>query len=338
MLKLIECFRCGDLEDEDGITEWDDQSYCTHCFKLIKPKHCNVKLSLDTCKAYAQTKNGQCLSTEYVNSNTKMMWMCHLQHSWSTRFSHIKEGHWCPVCSGGAKNTIEDCREYAKSRKGKCLSKTYKNAHAPLKWQCKNLHTWKVSYHKVVNAKHWCRICNKLSIEDCHRIAAKHGGQCLSKKYKHSVKLLWSCVNHHRWRAMLRSIKRGSWCPGCLFKSETVARTVMEDIMNVPFYKANPPWLKGLQLDGYNEEEEMAFEYQGIQHYKTHERFHQGKNTLESQLKRDRAKARRCKRKGVLLVVIPYTYTHHDQDAMREFVEDEIYNQARLTKKGKAKA
>ncbi len=35
-----------------------------------------------------------------------------------------------------SRKTINDMHELAKSKKGKCLSKIYLNAHSKLKWQC----------------------------------------------------------------------------------------------------------------------------------------------------------------------------------------------------------
>lgn len=46
-------------------------------------------------------KRDQCLSTEYVNSKVPMLWKCQQDHIWSTPFKNIKYlGTWCPHCAG----------------------------------------------------------------------------------------------------------------------------------------------------------------------------------------------------------------------------------------------
>lgn len=69
-------------------------SWCPYCAGL-------VKLTLHDCKNIAQNRNGKCLSTKYKNNQTPMKWECDKQHQWFNRFSHIKNGQWCPICSRG---------------------------------------------------------------------------------------------------------------------------------------------------------------------------------------------------------------------------------------------
>lgn len=57
----------------------------------------------------------------------------------------------------------------------------------------------------------------KLTIEDCRKLALARKGQCLSLEYIDSnAKLEWVCENNHRWSTSLRIVKgSGSWCPKC---------------------------------------------------------------------------------------------------------------------------
>ena len=65
--------------------------------------------------------------------------------------------------------------------------------------------------------------------------------------------------------------------------------------------------MKGLHLDGYNEELGLAFEYSGNQHYQIVPFFHpQGQVNLDAQIWRDWQKKVLCYRKGVILITIPY--------------------------------
>ena len=46
----------------------------------------------------AALKGGKCLSKEYVNSSTPMLWQCQKGHAWETNSVIIKQGCWCPAC------------------------------------------------------------------------------------------------------------------------------------------------------------------------------------------------------------------------------------------------
>lgn len=55
-----------------------------------------------------------------------------------------------------------------------------------------------------------------LRLEEARAIAAQRGGRLISEKVPttHS-KVLWECVQGHRWEAPLSSIKAGRWCRKC---------------------------------------------------------------------------------------------------------------------------
>ena len=74
-----------------------------------------------------------------------------------------------------------------------------------------------------------------------------------------------------------------------------------------------PEWLKyhtgnNLELDGFCEDMNLAFEFQGRQHYEFINHFHKsGREEFDQQVLRDKLKLKRCREKGVHLFVIPYT-------------------------------
>jgi hypothetical protein len=47
----------------------------------------------------ARLRGGECLSDEYVNTQTKLRWRCDRGHEWSTRPMVIIKGHWCRECA-----------------------------------------------------------------------------------------------------------------------------------------------------------------------------------------------------------------------------------------------
>jgi hypothetical protein len=78
-----------------------------------------------------------------------------------------------------------------------------------------------------------------------------------------------------------------------------------------------------LELDGYNIEYKLAFEFQGIQHYEYCKFFHEGNpENLERQKERDEFKRKKCEEIGINLIVIPYTYDTYDKK--HKFIMDTL--------------
>ena len=66
--------------------------WCAECFGN-KPK------TLDDCISSAIKRNGECLSTEYINCSTKMRWRCFKGHEFFMAFEKVNtNNHWCPEC------------------------------------------------------------------------------------------------------------------------------------------------------------------------------------------------------------------------------------------------
>ncbi len=151
-------------------------------------------------------------------SGVKAAWVCGEGHKWRAIVGDRSDGTGCPFCANRVKLTIEECREYAKSKGGKCLSKEYIDSRTKMKWQCKEGHIWKANFNSIKSGK-WCPYCAncaKLTIEDCQEYAKSKGGKCLSKEYVNSqTKIEWQCKEGHIWKANFNKVKSGRWCPFC---------------------------------------------------------------------------------------------------------------------------
>lgn len=100
---------------------------------------------------------------------------------------------------------------------------------------------------------------------------------------------------------------------------EERCRQILEKLFNKRFIKTRPAWLrnekrdsktgtgtnKKLELDGYCEDLNLAFEYNGRQHRVYPNTWHETKKEFDDQQKRDRLKKVRCEEEGIILVVIP---------------------------------
>ncbi len=89
--------------------------------------------------------------------------------------------------------------------------------------------------------------------------------------------------------------------------SEELVREILQNYYQKPFPKQRPPWLAPLELDGYNEELKLAFEYNGIQHYQFPNPFHKTYEEYLSQLDRDKRKVEECLARGINLLIVPHS-------------------------------
>jgi hypothetical protein len=52
-----------------------------------------VKLTLQDAKDFAKTKRGKCLSENYKNTQTHLLWECSKKHQWKSHFGNIKNNN-----------------------------------------------------------------------------------------------------------------------------------------------------------------------------------------------------------------------------------------------------
>ena len=106
---------------------------------------------------------------------------------------------------------------------------------------------------------------------------------------------------------------------------------VLEELYNEKFPNVRPEWLINpetnhlLELDCYNKEMGIAFEYQGRQHYEPVE-FFGGEETYKKVKKRDKIKRKVCKRHSVRLIEIDSREFPHNvkKEVLKEFIESEM--------------
>ncbi|HET8793582.1 MAG TPA: zinc-ribbon domain-containing protein [Nitrososphaeraceae archaeon] len=210
---------------------------------------------------------------------------------------------------------LSDLSKTVNDRGGICLSKEYLGNHTKLEWQCKFDHIWSATPANIKSGK-WCPSCSgnkKLSLEIAQKLAETMGGKCLSTAYKNSgSNLEWICSEGHEFKASMNNItSKGSWCPTCSSSLyERMCKYFLECLFFKPFKKSRPDWLissRGtkLELDGFNEELKIAFEYNGIQHYFYNKFFHKNEEDFWRRVCDDELKRKLCLDNGIKLIEIP---------------------------------
>lgn len=285
-------------------------SWCHHCSGFVKS-------TLDEMKQLAESKNGKCLSTFYVNSKTKLTWECEFGHRWDALPDPIKNKKtWCPICAGRQRLTIKQIQDFAISKRGRCLSVSYKNNRGKLKFECEFGHQWESVPYSILGRGSWCGVCSgnkKQTIEAMRELANSRKGECLSNEYINcNSKLTWKCHLGHQWEATPKDIKNGTWCRHCYKssrKGENSIRHFFEQIFDKKFPSSRPSWLtyegQRLELDGYCEELQIAFEYQGQYHFDKGAYWYPDKSiSFDRRQLLDEHKRKTCRENKVLLVEI----------------------------------
>ena len=293
----------------------------------------SAPLTLKEIQLIAKERGGKCLSEEYINVKTTMRWECSEGHHWENTAGKIRQGQWCPYCAGKAKLDIQDLKRLAEEKGGKCLSEKYKNNSSKLLWQCSEGHEWKSSANNIKNGA-WCPFCAnraRITIESLSDIANKRGGELLSTDIgNNKTKLQWRCKYGHTWKATPNAISRGTWCPKCSEGlGERVCRYFFETLFAKKFNKAHPDWLVSergalLELDGYNERLKIAFEHQGVQHYKFLKVFHSSNEDFIDQQNRDELKKEVCKKRGIHLIEVPEIPALLPLDKVKDFIIEKL--------------
>tara|TARA_B110000908_G_scaffold53834_1_gene65605 strand:+ start:1164 stop:1703 length:540 start_codon:yes stop_codon:yes gene_type:complete len=159
------------------------------------------------------------------------------------------------------------------------------------------------------------------TIYDCHELAHNKNGQCLSGKFiaMHSI-LEWNCNKHKvKFTSSLKDVFGGKWCEACkvekrlptppVVKIESISNPVtinktiyekaydaMRNITDKEFTAYKPEWLYGLELDGYNEELEIAYVIKRLECYEPN-----SKSYVEHLAKKEL-----CLENDITLIEVPY--------------------------------
>lgn len=299
--------------------------WCPECAGFHSPEKLLIK-----AYDYAKKKNGYCISIACNDTSTqKLEWKCkEPKHGiWKTTLGAVMRGSWCTDC-GLEKNKITNllkdglkkCQDLAILKGGVCLSNRYQGNVKKLLWKCNNPShpSWENSYISILKGK-WCPICTGILTKEerlnkAQDKAASWGGKCLTDNYiKNKQKMVWKCkiTDHPNWSATYANVvNHNNWCTKCseYFYKEHKIRNILEYLLEVKLNKIKPTWNINpktgflLELDGYNQSLNFAFEFQGRQHYK--KAFGQTEQDLEYIKFKDEVKKQNCINNHVTLLII----------------------------------
>ena len=213
-------------------------------------------------------------------------------------------------------------RDYCAERGGTLVTPRITQIKDRVIFRCAESHQWEATAEAVKNLKTWCPHCAGMTprtLDELRFIAESRGGRLLSTVYKNvDTTYNFECVLGHRFSNMFKKVEGGQWCPTCNkgHISEEVSRTTFEQLFGVPFQKERPQWLRNsrgrlMELDGANLELNLAFEYQGAQHFKKNLYITED-TKLVQRVADDETKVELCKEHGITLVILTHEMKYAD--------------------------
>lgn len=298
-----------------------------------------------------KNKNGYLVSPTIIQSSIQPIFVeCKAHGKFKTTSNLIKDGAWCLKCgfvqtANKKRIPYKEVVSLIRSKKATLhtTEKEYHLNHGRVAITCKNGHRWSPLSRDIISRGFWCAKCaqlkndaeKRLDIKVLQKLAAERGGKLLSKTYTNTTtKLEWKCLVEHHWHSVAGSVlgskgTNGTWCPYCKHtsRSEAICRIYLETMFQKKFNKCRPEWLTGkkgvpLELDGYCEELNLAFEHQGTQHYEGNFRFFS--KSTKGLKERDQLKRKLCKKRGVSLIEVPALNTRLPFNQLENFLLTEI--------------
>jgi hypothetical protein len=239
------------------------------------------------------------------------------RHRWRSQAASVLRGHGCPRCAREAdKLRVDEVRADLR-RRGIELLSTYLHCEERIEVRCvKCRRRWRPKAISVLH-RTGCPSCagsERVTTKEAQRRCRAVGAELLGKYVNNKSRIHVRCTRCGRqWNPRACYVFRGHGCR-CRDghgKSEEQVRTIIERVTGWKFPPAKPDWLRGrsltngMDLDGYNPRHQVAFEYQGVQHYHATS-FFGGAVKLQRTQRNDERKRQLCRRHGVLLIRIPY--------------------------------
>lgn len=245
-------------------------------------------------------------------------------------------GKWCVRCKAH-----EELETLAHDRGGALLG-VYQSAKSKVLWRCDVCNDDWLATPDSIRSGSWCPSCGgskPLTIEDIRLSLADETAKrgidtfdiCRDDLYSRADWFIrYRCEIGHEVCLTVHHFKKGVGCGQCKTGSigEALSREVLEHLLSTEFDKVRPTWLTDnegtrLELDGYSQELQLAFEYQGQQHYEFVPLFHKDEEEFRTQSLRDKVKREVCQSKQIKLIEIPYTIETHNLEAyLRQRLSD----------------
>lgn len=288
-----------------------------------------IKITLNEVLQQLNKKNFELLNiNEFKNTNSKGQFKCNIHNiQWNCGIRYtLKDIQYCHECK---KNKKQLSLEEVLMLKGFKLNKKIDKIYG--EFECLYGHIWKTQINHIKLSDCGCKECYrpKITLDMVkEKIKEKNYTLLNEENYKNTKqRLQFKCHFGHIWETEGYNIySEKSGCPECsMGNSEMKCNFIMNKLFNIKFIKTRKILPSKLELDGYNTDLKLAYEYQGVQHYvefKNHFHKNGGNTSLEAQQQRDKQKIEECHKLGITLILIPYIYNTFD--TIKDFIISEL--------------
>lgn len=234
---------------------------------------CSVrkKKSIDFIIKQFALEGYKVLDDRYINSSTKIHYICPNGHAHSTSWDKWKQGDRCAVCAGNAKLSTYDISNALSVEGYKLLSDTYVNSHENITALCPEGHTWEFSWSnwKSGNRCIYCSGKDKKTIEFLRTAFKKEGHTLLTNLYNngfHSLECM--CPEGHRYEISWNGWRQGQRCPKCrlsgVSNNESIIAMFLRDECGLEVIVRDRDIIKPYELDIVIPNIKLAIEYCGL--------------------------------------------------------------------------
>ena len=323
----------------------------TKNFKRVGCPKCNLdkvrnEKYVEFKKYVESVSTTKLLSTEYINSTTKMLFECECKNIFERDVVKFKTrgAHKCRECSiksmiDKQKNDYNYVKDYI-SESTNCilLSTNYKNQRQKLSLLCGCGEEFITDFDSIKNKnKIMCNKCSKdktkeslkFSYEEVLDIVNKSGNKLLSKEYENnSIKLDLECSCGEIHYKSLSQIRCGwTLCEKCLNKLASQGERIIHKYLDENNIKYKTQYRFKDCINKYTlpfdvcvfdrDNIKALIEYDGEFHYIPKE-FVGGIKALKESQFRDNIKTTYCKENDIKLIRIPYFEKNNIENILRE--------------------
>ncbi len=207
-----------------------------------------LKLSFEEVKQEFESRDYQLLSTEYINSSSKLEYICPNGHRGKISFNNFRKGSGCKICgydtvSKKLKFTLKTIKKEFEKYNYILLSDKYEYSSNKLKYICPNGHRGEISWNDFKQG-HRCSRCHFERVAEKNRAPfnivkqtfTERGYKLISTEYINcKQKLKYICPNGHKGEITFDSFKQGKGCKICGYRKVAEKLKVSFDAVKQTF-------------------------------------------------------------------------------------------------------
>jgi DNA-directed RNA polymerase subunit RPC12/RpoP len=132
---------------------WINGSRCPYC-------EGNAKLTIEHIRSELNKEGYELLTTEYINSGSKLLTICPRGHNYSISWNNWSQGYRCSTCSNRVKKNQDIISNEIEKEGYSLLYNNYHNNKEKLIFKCPNNHEYEVSWSNWISRGSRCTKCS----------------------------------------------------------------------------------------------------------------------------------------------------------------------------------